>query len=458
MKRCIPMLRALLLVLNLCPMGAASLYRIEPDGNVTTVWSAPSCPVYDLLLDDDGTAVLATGRDGAVVRVDDEGRHSTAFKVPSVKAIALAKGDNGRLFIGAGEDGGVHMAGPGLRATGVYLGEPLDAGWIADWGGAIWHGTAPAGSAVRMEVRSGNSSEPDGTWSGWRELGKVERDRRYATRMPATRYLQVRLELRSSGGNLSPEIGGLRLSYLPRNRAPAIDYLRVEPTGQAWRRGPVQSSQRYGMLVADDPVSRKASHSRPVGRGGQISKSFEPGVRTFSWKASDPDKDRLRFRVEIRQEGEQDWFLLADNIADTFYSWDGRGMPDGLYRARLTADDKSDNAGGKQRTKSRTSDMFRLDSSPPQLVVTRVAGETRRTLVSIEVNDPGGEVSVLQYRLEGEEWESLDPVDGVADSEKEKYRLVLPEREPGDDGTLRLLLRAIDSSGNLAADMVAIET
>ncbi len=60
------------------------------------------------------------------------------------------------------------------------------------------------------------------------------------------------------------------------------------------------------------------------------------------------------------------------------------------------------------------------------------------------------------FALDGGEWEPLEPLDGVADSSREQYRL---EIEHGSDAAEApsVMVRVSDASGNLGGDMWRLE-
>ncbi len=52
----------------------------------------------------------------------------------------------------------------------VYLSSVFDAGYEANWGNMYWLVQVPSGSYLYMQVRTGDTPEPDTTWSGWVEI------------------------------------------------------------------------------------------------------------------------------------------------------------------------------------------------------------------------------------------------------------------------------------------------
>lgn len=425
------------------PPGGA-LYRIDGDGMVRRIWETTTEMPFGLAVTPQGKLLVATGDEGRIWMLDEEGRSAALLRIPSNQASALAVGAGGAVLVGGTTDARVELLGAGPRAEGVYLAPAVDAGCVADWGQVSWSAELPRDTKLRVSARSGNSAEPDDTWSDWLELSSAGAP----TDLPAARRFQARADLFAARG-LSPRLTRVEVSYLPRNRAPSVTALAVEPPGVVWTRVPVQSSARTGPQVADDPVSRGLNAALTgAGRpGGAIRKSFEAGARTVTWTVEDPDEDRLRFSLELRRESESDWFPLARDLEDEYHSWDSRALPDGQYRVRLTADDSPDNTGGTWETVRRVSNAFRIDNTRPAIGEPEWERSTSGWRVRFVVRDAGGAVAAAEYSLDGGDWRPLVPLDGVADSAEERYEIGIPVRDLAPRG---LGVRAADGAGNLA--------
>lgn len=436
------------------PLGGA-LYRIDPDGDARKIWSTSTEIPFAVVSAPEGRLLVSTGDKGRVYQLDADGRSSRLLRIASNQGSAMAVGAEGEIIVGGSSDARVALLGPDVAATGEYLSAAIDAGTVADWGRVRWEAHVPQGSAIAAAVRVGNTEEADETWTKWIPLagGAAEVD----TEAPPARWMQIRLTL-SRRRDALPTVSKLDVFFTPRNRPPLIQNITVGPIGVVWVKGPENSMGLQGPFVADDPVARRAASSlRRPGQGTvPLRRLYEQGTRTFSWQGSDPDDDRLTYLVELRRDEATHWFPLASRLEDEFLSWDARSMPDGLYRIRVTGEDQRDNPTGKALSHTGTSEAFRIDNTRPLVDGLRVIRDGASVDVEFIASDPHGRISSVEIALDGGAWEPLEPIDGVADSEQERYRARI---ETGSDaGPGRYLrVRVADAAGNLGGDAWLIE-
>jgi hypothetical protein len=431
------------------------LYRLYPDGSTREIWETEREIPFAMVLLEGDDLLLATGDEGRIWMLDGEGGSSKLLRIRSRQASALAHGEEGRLLIGGTTDARVVLLGPGPREEGSYLTTAVDAGGVADWGRLIWDAELPEGTKLDVKVRSGNTSEADESWSDWQAIGNGTGNEGVASGLPPSRWFQARFEF-YSGHERSPLLSRIEIFFQPRNRPPHVTTLKVERPGIAWIRGPVQTSARQGPLVADDLIARQVGTAlkRNSKSAKPIRRSFEQGVRTFSWSAEDPDGDRLRYALEVRREGSDTWFPLVRNLEDQFYSWDVRAMRDGHYRVRVAADDARDNPDGAHRVDRRVSDAFLIDNSRPTVGEMKVKRSDGRCRVSFVARDPGGSVISAEVALNGGEWRPVYPQDGVADSELEKFEIACDGAgEPTSPPARTVMVRVTDAAGNLGGEL-----
>ncbi len=252
----------------------------------------------------------------------------------------------------------------------------------------------------------------------------------------------------------------LEVFFQPHNRRPAITELVVQPAGVVWMRSVSPSSRRVGPLVTTDPIVRQtvAGLQKTVVTR-QVRKTYELGARTVSWKASDPDGDGLTYRLDIRREGTNGWIPLAVGIENDFFGWDARGTPDGLYRVRLEAVDARDNPEGKQLEDRQISAAFRIDNTRPSIGDPRIQRNGGRYDLEFVATDPGGYLAAAEVAVDSGDWQPLDPMDGVADSEEERYLLVIEsvENDDGVEGHRTVKVRVTDSAGNMGGDAWSLD-
>ena len=92
--------------------------------------------------------------------------------------------------------------------AGSFTSRVLDAGQSADWGALSWIADTPAGTSVVLNVRTGNTPTPDGSWSSFTPINANGGD------IPGnSRYLQYRADLSSSDQGTTPALSQVTASY-----------------------------------------------------------------------------------------------------------------------------------------------------------------------------------------------------------------------------------------------------
>ena len=114
--------------------------------------------------------------------------------------------------------------------------EAVDAGTVAKWGRLQWEADVPRGTRLEVRARAGNTAEPDETWTDW-VVVEGTGGTGVAAGLPATRWLQARVDMEPSRAGDSPSLRRIELFYQARNRAPVITDLSVAPAGRR-RRAP----------------------------------------------------------------------------------------------------------------------------------------------------------------------------------------------------------------------------
>ena len=172
------------------------------------------------------------------------------------------------------------------------------------------------------------------------------------------------------------------------------------------------------------------------------------GKIKVSWEASDPNDDRLRYRLEFRGADETLWKELAADETQTSWEWDTSTVPDGAYRLRVRADDGLDNPEGTSLTHSRVSPPFTVDNTDPvveSLDLTVLPAEGLRAV--LEVRDAVSPITGVAYNIDGGDYRSVSASDGILDSPEERVEFSTEPLEPGEH---TVVVRVTDAADNTA--------
>ena len=390
-----------------------ALYRIAPNGAAEAIWESDTDRPLALAMLRDERLLLGTGDRGRVLRINRDGEATLVLRADSEQVTAaVRRGD--AIFLGASNPGRVLRLTDSPRTEGRYVSAALDAGGAATFGRIGWDARVPPGSTLAVETRSGNTSEPDETWSDWSSAASNG-----AVPSPPARFLQWRAVLRSDGGS-SPELVSLEAAYLPANRAPRVTGITLHPPGRAFEEMmSTQSPKLVGMehLPETTETARNGStrSGLPPGSGRQL---YRHGVRTASFEASDPNGDRLRYRVSWRERGDVAWQTLRDGLREPIVAWDTRTMPDGRYELRVEARDTPDNPPETALGGERISRPFTVDNTPPEIndLTVTAGGQVRFT-----AEDEGTPIRRATATVDGGEPIVLRPADGISDSQIETF-------------------------------------
>ncbi len=392
--------------------GARSeLLRLLPGGSVEAVWSSSDETIFSLLGEPDGARLwVGTGLEGKLYVVEGE-RLRLEKDLEERQIVGLVPGEAGPALLTTNAAVVWRFTG-GRERSGTYTSAALDAGQTSRFGVFRWRGEQPTGSGVRLAFRSGNSAEPDRTWSAW--TAEVAGEEVPLAAVPPARYVQYRITL--AGGGASPRVAETELSYRQQNLRPVIERFAVMDPGQI----PVPT----GFNPADQ-VYEPASPNREgifttlepsLGREERTKTVWRKGWRTLRWKVSDPNGDAVRARLEVRREGSEAWFEMADDLAADLWSFDATVLPDGLWRFRLTVTDAAVNEPRTELAASEISEPVTVDHAPPELrAARRDAGGAR-----LSVYDPLSPLRAAEISIDGGPWKPLAAADGLVDGRTEE--------------------------------------
>jgi sugar lactone lactonase YvrE len=428
------------------PPPRSEVYRVDPDGTATVVWSSQDEVVHSLLIDAGGRPLIGTGEPGRI-RVLAAPRQSTLLaRLSESQVTSLARGPARQVYAASSNVGRIYLLDDAAGESGTYVSPTRDAQTLARWGRISWRATLPDGGRIDLSTRSGNSSVPDGTWSDWSPAyGNPEGS---PVQSPPARFLQWRARLTRAGAGASPALQAVAVAYVPANLPPALVRLAVQPPGVV--------RERPAFLPEPDPEDLAFTGIRvgpegalPAGRGVSLpdKKIFVRGMRSLEWEAEDPNGDPLTYDLAFRGEGETAWKPLVRGLREPYFAFDSMQLPDGLYRVRVEADDRGANPPGQGKTAHLVSDPFVVDNTPPAVqVAARKSG--REVVIEVTATDTVGPIARADYSLDASRWVPLAPADGVPDSRSESFTISLGSPAAGEH---TVIVKVSDLLGNVGA-------
>ncbi len=389
--------------------GKGTLYKFSADGAPDQLLDDSDEHYTSLALGDDGRPYVGTGVEGRVYTVDASHNSALVADVDErqVSALVLAGKEQ---FVVASDPAVVHPVKGVGGADAVWTSKVLDAGLRARFGKIAWEATGP----VQISTRTGNTKDPDDTWSAW-SAGFTTPS---MIDSPAARFLQVRARFASDPNAVLSEIG---ISFLTDNLRAVITSVDAKD--------------------ADTSESDDSIHSS----GGPVTRKPESTI-ALSWKVDNPDKDDLRYRLQYRQVGSNAWFDLSkpqEKLTKESFSWETSDLPEGRYRLRVVATDELSNPPDRVTRDEMESSVVLVDNTPPVVEGLKVAGKHVQGVAI----DGVGPIARIEVSLAGsDDWTPFYPTDGIFDEQREEFDIDVGKIAPTVPALLSL--RVYDKANN----------
>jgi hypothetical protein len=414
--------------------GASEVYRIDPDGFVATVRKFDREMVYAVSGGSDGAVLLATGPNGRVYELRGN-ELSLIGSVPEKQIVSIAGSGSGAV-ITTTNTGAVYRMETRPSTTGEFRSAAKDVERFSRFGNYRIEGRNLAAGSVAVAFRSGNTRTPDATWSSWSSPQTALEGN---VNTPAARYIQWKLNMPKPANDAA--VDSVSVAFMNRNVPPTIDSVAVQDPAvifitSAYPSAPqvveATNPDEYGIFTSlDTPRDRTAAD--------QGKRMFRKGFRTVTWRATDDNGDSLHYSIAFRAKGSSNWLRLRDNVEETQLNFDTSQLPDGRYELRVTATDAEDNPQGAL-TDVKEGVEFLVDNSAPKIDITNDG-----TDVTVHITDDLSPVGRVEYSSDAEKWIPMTPVDGIADSRNETFRL----NRKDVDGKF-VVVRAVDAQYNVA--------
>ena len=439
------------------PAAKGAVYRLDARGGSDLIWEFREDQPFDLLVEDEGSVLVATGSAGKIYRLAGEPWRAMLLTRFDAQQITAMLGAGSMRYFAASNPAHVVRVDAGLAADGQFLSDAKDAGTVAAWGTLTWRAVQAAPGAVQISTRSGNTPVPDDTWSDW--SGPYQRADGEPITSPPARYLQWKAVLRGqAAGTPGPALVSMSVSYLQRNLRPRVTAITVHPPGIVFQKPYPTGEADIAGLGDVPPEARVPVFSAPLGGAAQSPSAgpplgrrmYQKGLQAFAWKAEDDNDDRLHYDLYYRQAGEIDWKPLRLGATDQIAVWDTMSVPDGTYVLKIAAADSANNSADTALVGELVSEAFDVDNGAPAITVQQVVRDGAATRVAFEVIDSFSPVSTVEYSVDTGRWRAAYPLDGAADSRQERFEI----RVDGDAAG-RVVIRATDTMNNSGTARVA---
>jgi hypothetical protein len=400
--------------------GKGVLFRFARDGTPEQLLEDADEHFTSLSIGPNGQPYVGTGVNGRIYTVD-ESHNDVLMGDTEERQVGVITFGTKQQFVTTSDPAVLHPV-KGVGGTdAVWTSKPLDAGLRAHFGLLSWTASAP----LELSTRSGNTQQPDDTWSAWSE----PLINPGMTRSPAARYVQIRARW-----NRDPQaiLSDVTLPFVTDNLRAVLTSLEVEKE-------------------KDETVS---DGSDDIGSsGGPVSGDADPVVK-LKWKVDNPDSDELRYRLQYRLVGAPEWLDVLEPrrlLTKTQYDWDTADLPEGRYRVRVEASDELSNPPDRVKKHELYSNTIVVDNTPPALVTLEANG--RR--ISGTAVDGVGPIARIEMSVAGTgEWYPFFPRDGIYDQQREDFDVDASAFAPA--GRAIISVRVYDQESNFVVRHVTL--
>lgn len=425
---------------NTLVTDGSEIYRIAADGTPSKLLTLKDDVVYGLAVRN-GSLLAATGNRGRVYRVDVEtpGRFTDVAHLEASQGMAFAAVKDG-LLVATSNSGKVFRLGDAAAQDATYTSEVFDAQGFSQWGRAeVRAGTA---AGFDLYVRSGNVESPLMGWSEWARVGVDG-----SVAVPAGRFVQWKAVLRAGGA-----VDSVALNYLPKNVAPVVDEVMVQPGA---RMAAAAAAQPNTTVQVSFPAAAPVASFTQDPNTAPLTAQKDKTAVTVRWMAHDDNGDDMLFAVWYRGVGEANWRLLKEKVSERYFSFDSALLPDGSYAVKVVASDAPEHTDLEALSSERMSGVFVVDTTPPVPGALEAAMTGGKIHARLEARDATSPIAHAEYSVDAGPWQYLEPAGKVSDSLAERYDFVaavpVTDAKVADAKEHVLAVRVYDRYENMVA-------
>ncbi|HEY9869786.1 MAG TPA: SpoIVB peptidase S55 domain-containing protein, partial [Candidatus Obscuribacterales bacterium] len=288
--------------------GQGRLVRVLPSGEAQALASSEA--FYTLYYDRATDSVYSGDAEGDITQAAIDPLSGQPYFVPvchteQEAVLVLASDGQQHLYAATSNLGTVRCFAGSASPRALYSSVVRDAGRLCRWSrlriyGAFNEPNELLAARIKVETRTGDTSQPDDTWSAWQEARFDNQS--FAVASPPARYLQYRLTwIDPQKFERAAVVGRVEATYLPRNSAPKFNSLSVK---------------------AGSVLAKK---------------------QTVTVSGTDPDGDNLVLSIDVSRDNGQTWTPLAGDLRSK-----KPAKPAGKPAERESQSTDDDGASGKK--------------------------------------------------------------------------------------------------------------
>jgi len=429
------------------------IYKITSDYSAEKIWSSSSYIVHSLEIDREGNLIIGTGDKGMIYSLTTKGEETLLLKCKEKQITALASDKRNSIYVATSNLAKVLKLSFVHPSQGTYQSQIKDTKTISQWGMLTWNAALKEGTEIRLYTRTGNTAKPDNTWSPWSPAYRQQKGSLASS--PPARFMQWKAELISNNISHTPILNNVAIAYLQKNIKPRIAEIKIHPPGIFYKRSIVLDEEKELNMPEDfqsyeeEAEVNKGVQSEPLGK-----KVYKKGVRFISWKAVDANGDRLNFAIYYKADDETKWKEMKTEINESSFLWDITAVPDGIYRIKLEANDIPSNPTNLALKGTKISEAFNVDNTPPRISSILTDKTSQGIRITFIAEDSFSFIRKASYSVDASSWNNIYSKDGILDSSKEEFEIILKSLAPGEH---TIVLRVEDSMYNIATGKAKVQ-
>ncbi len=419
----------------------SSLYKVSPEGVAKTLWQSNDELIYSLLWNQRKRQLLfGTGKKGRIYAIENDEKVSLVSQGDS-EQIYLLEPFESTIYTLANNPSSFLVLHPEQRFEGVYTSRIFDTKNISSWGKIDWKSEVPDGASLQIQTRSGNSEEPNQTWSEWSPPYSNIHGEQILS--PKARFLQLRVLFKALSGRASPRFSDATLFYLQTNVPPLISSIELLPSNEVFLKPISPDEIIFGQSVS---ASEQAKNNDKTKMYMATKKVHRKGFQTIVWNAEDKNGDSLLYSILIRNEENNKWRMLKEGWVEKIFAFDTLTFPDGNYFIKVEAGDSPSNPLGLDLKSERISRQLTIDNSLPEIKNLQVDRNKDSVIIRFRAEDASSYIKDVQFHILPDEWRTIFPKDGICDSKIEEFEVTVSLPPEADD---LITIKVRDSRDNI---------